>query len=98
MENLILCGKYQKDESYAEGDLETVGFIRNDPHVSSTKAKRKRFYNRYSKCGVKPAILGDIRRFLTKDSSSSHSSKQQEVDERFVEWLLCANDTQLFMI
>lgn len=84
------------DENSAEGDLEAVGFIRNGLPVFSTRAMRKEFDNRYSKCGMKPAVLRDVRRFLTQNSLSCDSSKQQEVDERFVEWLLSADDTQIF--
>lgn len=45
---------------------------------------------------MKPGVLRDVRRFLTQDSFSCDSSKQQKVDERFVEWLLSADDAKLF--
>jgi hypothetical protein len=94
--NFNFVWKISRDEDSADGDLEAVGFIRYDLPIYSTRAVRKEFVNRYSKCGMKPAVLRDIRRFLTNDSSSGDSSRQQEVDERFAEWLLSADDTQLF--
>lgn len=77
--NFNFVWKILIDEDSAEGDLEAVGCIRNDLPVFSTSAMRKEFNKRYSECGMKPAVLRDVRKFLT--------------DERFVEWLLSADDT-----
>lgn len=45
---------------------------------------------------MKLGVLRDVRRFLIQDLFLCDSSKQQKVDECFVEWLLFVDDVKFF--
>ena len=55
----------------------------------------KEFFDRYSKFGIEPAVLRDIYRFTTDDESTGSSQKEEEVDQRLVNFILESNDTDL---
>jgi hypothetical protein len=56
---------------------------------------RKEFVNRYFKCGMKPAVLRDVRRFSTNDSSLCDSSRQQEVFQASSAIRHCAENVRI---
>lgn len=78
-------------------DLRAIDFIKKDlPHFP-IRAMRQEFIVRYAyACKIKPAILRNAYHFLTQDSSAAEHSKQAEVDERVVDFLMNADDPMLF--
>lgn len=85
-------------KSHRERDLEAIDIIRQDLPVFSTRAMRREFIDRYANAHtlVKPAIFRDVYRFLTQDASAAESTKQSQVDDRVVQFLLNADEPGLF--
>ncbi|CAG2219397.1 PIP5K [Mytilus edulis] len=96
--NFVFIWKIDEDLKHGDGDLEAIDVVREGLPMFSTRAMRREFINRYTSAGsqYKPAILRDVFRFLTQDSSSAETSQQSEVDERVCEFLLTADETNLF--
>ena len=62
----------------------------------STRTMRCEFIERYNRVDhLKPAIIHDMWRILTKDSTAAETSAEAEVDVRVIEVLLAADDSQL---
>ena len=94
--NLTCVWRIRENNERSQEDLiETLNFIKKTTPKYSTRAMRKEFFDRYSKFGIEPAVLRDIYRFTTDDESAGSSQKEEEVDNRLVNFLLESNDTDL---
>lgn len=96
--NFVFIWEIDEDLKHGDCDLEAIDVVREGLPMFSTRAMRREFINRYTSAGsqYKPAILRDVFRFLTQDSSAAKTSTQSEVDERVCEFLLTADETNLF--
>lgn len=73
--------KLQLTQSERESlkELQVIEYINTTIPVFSTRQIRTEFVNRYSKKGLKPGILRDMYRFLTKYNSTAESTEQAAV-------------------
>lgn len=82
-----------RDDSF---DIDVLDEIKQQLPTYSTRAMRKIFIEQYSKkISAKRAILRDMYRFLTQDSAAAETTKQNEVDKRFSEFVLASDDAEL---
>ncbi|KAK3107727.1 hypothetical protein FSP39_020885 [Pinctada imbricata] len=78
-------------------DISVFGEIREHLPVYSTRAMRRLFIDRYTrKIGVKSAVLRDMYKYITSDASAAETTAQSEVDNRFLTFILEADDPDLF--
>lgn len=95
--NLNFAWKLPSDDSKRSGmkELQVIEQIKKDIPVFSTRQMKSEFINRYSKTGLKPGVLRDMYRFLSKDQSAPESLEQRQVDQRVFKCLLEADDPDL---
>lgn len=76
MENYSFVRKSPTNSENTTGDLEAATVIKHDLPKLSRCAMRKKVINQYVQAGTKPAVLGNMYRFLTEDESA-HESRHQ---------------------
>lgn len=76
-------------------ELQVIEQIKENIPICSTRQMKSEFINRYSKTGLKPGILRDMYRFLSKEQSAPESFEQRQVDQRVLKCLLEADDPGL---
>lgn len=78
-----------------QAEMRVLCRIRDLIPIYSTRAMRKDFIETFSNTQQKPAVLRNLYRFLTNDSSAPETSNQAAVDTRVMEFLLSSEDEEL---
>ncbi|VDI23114.1 Hypothetical predicted protein [Mytilus galloprovincialis] len=97
MGNLNFLWRIHDDENLRNDmkQLSAVEKLRKEIPIYSSRQVRKTFIDRYTRTGLKPAVLRDMYRFLTNDDTASESSLQENVDIRVIESIMDADDPDL---
>lgn len=75
--------------------LDVIETIKKKVPIYATWRMRSEFITRYTKTGLKPAILREMYRFISKDQAAPESLEQAKVDEQVFKCLLDADDPDL---
>ena len=62
--------------------------------VTSTRTMRAEFFARFAPTGLHQAVLHEMHRFLTGDTSAAKDAKQLAIDKRVVAWLNSGGDPE----
>ncbi|KAH3822984.1 hypothetical protein DPMN_124778 [Dreissena polymorpha] len=72
-----------------------INLLKKDIMTFATRRMMKEFIDMYSKANVQSVVLRNMYHFLTDFEYTPHTEDQSEVDDRFMKFLVEAEDCEL---